>query len=342
MKAGAIAENLNEAISVKTFLIAFTSLFVLMLGMIAATSIFTHIPATPVETIVALTAEKTVPVQSGDLNLMDLKPAPKQIEDAIAGLHEQTPSGMIPVIRAGDQLTAFKAYAADFKRLPSTQGLIALVMADFGLSAEIAGSAVNDLPSGVSFALSPYARDPQKLTNDARRKNREVWLDLPLQTKSYPMNDTGPKTLLTNLNADGNNQRLMQSLGVATGYTGVIVNNGDAFTGAVNVLQKIISDIKARGLGMIESDPDGQFITSLATESKMPFVKNDLMIDKVTSSKDLESQLNDLQSMAIRNKKIVVFFKPYPVTIKAIQNWSRTLENNGVQIAPLSAVINSQ
>lgn len=341
MKAGVVVENLNEAISVKTFLIALACLFALMLGTVISTSILGHTPVTPIETIVSITAEKTVAVQSGDLNQMDLKPQPKQIEDAIAGLHEQTVSGLVPIIRASDQMTVFKAYAADFKLLPETQGIIALVMVDFGLSAKAARTAIDDLPAGVSLALSPYARDAQKLTSDARRKNHEVWLELPLQTKSYPGVDTGPNTLLTQLNADGNNQRMLQSLGTATGYAGVVVNNGDAFENAASVLQKIMADITARGLGLVESDPDGKFITALAVESKIPFTRNEILLDQVTSPKDLEAQLNDLQGVAVKNKKLVVFFKPYPVTIKAIQDWSKTLSNQGIQLAPVSAVINA-
>ncbi len=41
----------------------------------------------------------------------------------------------------------------------------------------------------------------------------------------------------------------------------------------------------------------------------------------------------------MKNKKIIVFFRPYPVTIKAISDWAKQAAARGVQIAPLSAVV---
>lgn len=350
----AIVERLDRFISVRTFGIAFAVFFLLMLTTIIAAGLMGEPPQNEIEKIVTISNEETVPVTSGDLSQMDItepppqtpavteagKPQPKDIQEVASGLTEDSPDGKLPIVSKVDGLTPFKAYSAEFMPDPAAKALVSFVMVDYGLSQKNSSTAISQLPSGVSFALDAYTRDAQKWTSDARKLNHEVWLSLPLQAKNYPQIDTGPKTVLAAMSADeAIKTRLPKTLGIATGYAGLVTDNASAFASASPSLQKILSSAAERGLGIVQSDPSDKTFGPLVAQTKAPFAQANLWLDGVSSDKDLLARFIELEASAVKNKKLIVFFRPYPATIAAISKWSKDASTRGIQLAPLSAVI---
>ncbi len=357
MNAGALTRHIDDYyLSLKTLRYALASLLTLAVAVIILAGFLGTPPLRGPQTIVSLQSEKTVAVNSGDLNQLDLKtpppappspaivtdagkPQPHDIEDAIAGLHEATPYGLAPVVRVEDHMTAFRAYASPFTPAVDTKGTVSFVMVDFGLSDKISQSGITDLPSAVTFLLDTNAKNAQKWTSDARRYSHEVWVSLPLQTNDYPQIDTGPKTIIANMDPTESNKRLLQTLGVSTGYAGVIINNANAFASLKDQLQKVLASVSARGLAIAQSDPADKSTSDMAAAINAPFTQNNTWIAQISSEKDLQTKFIDIESSAVKNKKIVVFFRPYPATIKAIQNFAKDSASRGIQLAPLSATI---
>ncbi len=342
--------RLDEVIAVKTFSLASAILFTCIAAIFIASGLTGMAPIGGIEKTLSIPSHNTVAVDSGDLNQLDItsKPASKfysdaprlvEIEDAVAGLHTQTPQGLVPVIRKDDGLTPFKAYAASFSADPASKAVVSFVMTDFGLSEKASNTAIKNLPPGVSMVLDAYTRHAQEWTSQARRHGHEVWLSLPLQSKDYPTVDTGPKTVLANMEDKEANNRLLQTLGIATGYSGVVVANSSGFTKAGALLEKILADIAGRGLGIVQSDKSDRMLPDIAASTRAPFAFADLNIDMMDPGKNLQEKFIDIETQAIQKKKLVVFFSPYPATIKALENWSKKASGRGIQLAPLSAVV---
>lgn len=345
MKAAIIKNRVEEFFPFRIFLI---SLAVLIGLTVAGLGIVTMLskPTSPTTEIVVALTEPTVAVKSGDLNELDLHEAPaahpstaKNFNAAVEGLFETSPLGPLPIIRSGDKLTALQAYAAPFEKKSDTKATISLVMADYGLSTKRSGDANKELPSGISFLLSPYAKDAQELTNNARKENREIWLSLPVQTAAYPAVDTGPNTLLTDMNLQENQRRLARTLATSTGYAGVIIEEGNSFSSRKADFEKLISSISGRGLGIIQSDTESPFIEDIAKAQKSAFARNNFWLDAVSSEKELQSKLISIEAAAVKNGSAIVFFRPYPVLLKSLQKWSDDLASRQVQLAPLSYAI---
>ena len=120
----ALKERMDSYISIRVFSLTLAGL-VGFSALTAAIITFTSSSPDPIVSItVPLGGENTVedlpePVTAGELNDGDMhgpEPAEQKtetishpIEDAVAGLHQNTPFGMIPVICEQDGLTAFKA-----------------------------------------------------------------------------------------------------------------------------------------------------------------------------------------------------------------------------------------
>lgn len=356
MNASVLVNRLEDTLSVRTLTFTLAGLLGLTLLTVITSGFIGKPPVKGIEKLLSIPGEDTVAVNSGDLNELDItapppskantsdvtqagKPQAKAIESTVSGLQEETPYGLVPVIRQQDGVTPFKAYSSTFTPDPAAVATVSFVMVDFGLSKKYSESSIKDLPEGVSFVLDAYTKDAQKWTDEARKLNHEVWLSLPLQTKDYPKVDTGPKTILSSLSEGDANTRLLQTLALSTGYAGVIAHNASAYSSSANNVQKLFTSIADRGLGLIQSDPSDKIIGTLAAKSNPLFARADTWIDQVNSEKTLQAKFIDIEATAVKNKKLIVFFHPYPATLKALKKWSEEAANRGIQFAPLSAAV---
>jgi len=352
MTLAAKVERLDRHLSVKTFGLSFALLLTAAVGTIIWAGITGDTPRTVVEKTIEIPTIDTVAVKSGDLNQLDLKakppkgtateagkPQPRNIEAAIQGLYEKTPFGNVPIVRENDGLTPFKAYSAPFAADMNAKARISFLISDFGLSEKITRPLISDFPSAISFMVSPYLKDAQKWMNEARIYSHEVWLSVPVQGKTYPTVDTGPNTILHKMDESESNARLLRSLGTATGYSGVVIDNLDAFGQHKNNAQKILSSIAMRGLGILQTDPNDALTLHFIGDIKAPTGMVTLNLDTPLSDKDVQNKLIEIGSAAVQKKKLIVLVRPYPATIKALQKWFPEAENRGIQLAPVSAIL---
>lgn len=345
-------ERLTPYFSLKYAGMVFGGLTAVSLSVIVALALLADKQDSDISVTVPLgSTEATVedlgePVSVGRLHEEDHATSPDQsarhrppIEDAIAGLHETTPLGMVPIVRKSDGLTAFKAYQGDFSPAPDSKAMISLVMVDYGLSKKISDIALDDLPEGITFALSAYSQDAQTWTTSARQRGHEVWMSLPMQSQTYGGDDSGNQTLLVSAGLAQNKNRLLTTLGKATGYVGVIDMDTPAFSASSADLDRLYSMILERGLGLAQANPKDTLTGEFAITHKAPFIQNDIWIDEKATPEAVTAQLDKLKSLASEGQIAVGFFNPYPSVIEAIAKWKETLARDKIELAPLSAAI---
>lgn len=281
-------------------------------------------PVTPVEKQPGLADAK---------NLNALPPAP------IDGLYENFEGRQLPIIRIQDDLTPFNAYKKPFQAVAG-RPRVSIVAIDFGLSAQLSKSILDNLSADITLALNPYADEPAKWAAAARAYGREFWLMLPLQTKDYGTDDSGPATLLLNGSEEANRARLFTVLGEAAGYAGVVAQPGHEFTSAAPTAAPVLKQIFGRGLGFADSNAAGEaFGETLAAQDGYPYARNNLWLDESLRSADIDRALGELELMATRNGKAVAFLHPYPAVMTKVQEWIDGAEAKGIQVAPLSAMV---
>ena len=64
--------------------------------------------------------------------------------------------------------------------------VIAIVVGGLGISASGTADAFARLPATVTFALTPYGADLEKLAEHARASEHEVLLQVPMEPFDYP------------------------------------------------------------------------------------------------------------------------------------------------------------
>lgn len=261
-----------------------------------------------------------------------LTPAPA------AGLVEETKTGPLPRV-AEDGRRPWQVYARPF---PATdkRPRIAIVMSDMGLSGVTTGAALQKLPVGVTLAFLPYAERLDSWVEQARTKGHEVMLSVPMEPLGFPRDDPGPNALLTTLPSDRNIERLHWSMSKVMGYTGITTTTGSKFVGNADALKPVMDDLKARGLLFLDPHltPKSQGAAA-AEKAGVPRAAADRIIDRDLARNAIDDQLRELEAVAKQQGSAVGIGFPYPSTVERLSIWATGLQDRGIVLAPLSALV---
>ncbi len=287
-----------------------------------------------------LAADQEMAEAGADLQPKDspLAPAPMR------SLSESGRFGLLPKV-ASNGRKPWLAYAKPVSRseLQSDTAKIVIVLGGMGINENLTRRAIEDLPSGVTFAFAPYGKSVQALVNAARVEGHEVMLHLPMEPFGYPTVDPGPKTLLAAADPSETLQNLHWLMSRFAGYTGVVNYMGAKFTGERAAFEVVAAELGRRGLVYLD---DGSSIRSLAEElgggAKLPVRKAERLID---ASGGFGVTLNNLRAAEADARKsgvVVVVGSGLASTIEAVQAWAKGAEERGVLIVPASAAFRCQ
>ena len=235
-----------------------------------------------------------------------------------------------------------RVYAGGFD-VADTRPRIALLLAGIGQSNVYSDDASRLLPAAVSFAVSPYAIQPDRLLDDIRARGHEFLLSLPMEPQGSPVNDAGPQSLLSGATPAQNMQRLEWALTRFAGYAGVTNAldglRGERFTTSASQLAPVLDALSTRGLlyvdaaaipGRSTSTPSGHLVSRPV----------DLVIDEPAVRTEIEQKLQRLEQVARdRGSAIGLAGLPRPVTIDRLAAWANGLAARGIALAPVSVLL---
>jgi polysaccharide deacetylase 2 family uncharacterized protein YibQ len=220
---------------------------------------------------------------------------------------------------------------------------IAVVVRGLGLSSAATEAAIERLPGEISLSFSPYARRAIEWTLRARARGHEVLMDLPMEPRSYPANDPGPRALMTTKPTPQNLENLKWILGKGRELVGVVGQMGSAFVKNKRAVSPILRHLKQRGLIYVDNGnvPGNAGITA-AQELALPVAVNTRTLDDGQISRPaIRGRLVAAEREAKQSGQAVVMAHPYPVTIDLLQEWSRNLGQRGLALVPISNIVRS-
>lgn len=253
-------------------------------------------------------------------------------------LVERTDIGLLPIVGA-DGRRPWRVYSRPFNILEK-RPKIAIVMTGLGVSFNATESVVGVLPGEVTLAFAPFARKLKDWIDAARGAGHEVLINLPMEPRNYPRNDPGPFGLLTALDAEQNKRRLDWVLSRMTGYVGVTNYMGDRFTANKSAMRPVLREMERRGLMFLDSMQTASSVGPKTAENlRLPFAQNDKVIDRTVSRTAIDANLAEIERIAKARGSAVALAHPYPITIRRLQRWMADLDEKGLVLAPISAVV---
>jgi hypothetical protein len=265
--------------------------------------------------------------------------APAMMAGIDQRLLEKSRYGMIPMV--ADGLKPFTVYAAEADRARAAKmPVVSIVVGGLGVGAAKTTEAIMKLPPAVTLAFTPYGSDPGKLAERARAQRHEILLQIPMEPFDYPDNDPGPQTLLTSLNSEQNLDRMYWHMSRFQGYAGIANFMGGRFVVADAMMQPIVREAAKRGLGYFDDGTSPRSVAASAAASQaMPFAKADVGIDVVPTAAEIDRALANLESIARERGVAVGVASALPVSIERIAVWTKTLENHGIMLVPLTTAM---
>lgn len=282
--------------------------------------------------------EKVTPSNASIGNVL-ANPAFTQPEDSAIkpsapdlDLVDASPSGPLPRISSDGRLPLL-TYGRPFDQ-SDKRPKIGVMIAGLGPQRD-ATNATFHLPAAISLSFSPYAEDLPSLFERARLAGHEVLIEIPMEPVDYPTNDPGPHTLRASGTVDANIERLTWVLSRAPGYFAVTGATG-AF-GRSPEASPVVKAIATKGLGMVEIDGDG--LGAQAEEAGLAYTSTLQWIDETPSIEAIDRVLADLEATAKDQGTAIGVAEAYPITLQRLVEWSNELDQRGIALVPVSAVL---
>ncbi|MGL5784615.1 MAG: divergent polysaccharide deacetylase family protein [Alphaproteobacteria bacterium] len=215
--------------------------------------------------------------------------------------------------------------------------LISFVLLDLGTQPELSKQALEQLPAEITFAISPFIQDPAGWAKKAKELRHEILVNIPMEPDNYPANDPGPQTLLNNLPAEKNLERLaigIENVGMSVGVTHA---SGSSFTTYEASMEPVLKALRQRGMLFLDTLMSPYSVASkLARKGGTSFLVANHFLGGNPGS--IGQELKKIQMIAQYKGTVVAVAPLSPLALKEIIAWIKNLPK-GFALAPLTAVM---
>ncbi|MCP4355158.1 MAG: divergent polysaccharide deacetylase family protein [Proteobacteria bacterium] len=218
---------------------------------------------------------------------------------------------------------------------------IAIIIDDLGVHKENSFYSANNLPKEVTFSYLPYGKSTQNIIKQEFKKHREAMLHLP--TEPISSIDPGPNALLDKMSAEKIEQLTYHNLNHVLDYI-VGVNNhmGSKFTANQQHMEQALKVINKNKLFFLDSFTTAKTkalsARNVATP-EMPILKRHIFLDHKRTKDFISAQLARTEKIAKRKGFAIAIGHPHKITTDSILEWSKTLSQKGIQLVPITSIL---
>ena len=267
----------------------------------------------------------------------------QQVNEAYPGVtlsKERTPDGALGVELKIDDLLAHHLILRPPKlKPPKPRFRMAIVVDDLGLDKKAAEELLR-LEIPLTFSIFPFRPFSSTIAQRAHAHGREVILHLPMEPRGYPLKDPGKGALFVSMSEKELVRQLREDLDAVPFIRGVNNHMGSRFMEHRAKVRLVLQELKKRDLFFLDS-----LTTSkskgyrVAQELALKVDKRTLFLDNEVEVKDIEAQLKRLTRIARTRGKAIGICHPHPSTIAALKNIIPKLHSEGVEVVPLSHIV---
>ena len=236
-------------------------------------------------------------------------------------LTETTETGNIYPKIAADGRKPWIEYGNVIQTQPNFKK-VALVISNLGMDTVSASKISKIFPSEVSLSITPYTLKQHDVLVDARTSGHETYVDLPLASKDFMNEDTGPLAINFNLSSDIIQERFNKIIDKPAPFGGLIIGNGTFYDITNPVLQNLFSEIKDRGLLIIDA-VSGEGLQNLKIDG-LARRKADILIERDMTKEQIEEQLKKAEMIAFDKGQVLIVSDAKPFIIMALYKWIQT------------------
>ena len=216
---------------------------------------------------------------------------------------------------------------------------IALVIDDLGGERLIARELLQwDIP--VTFSILPFTPYAKTIAKEAHQKGKEVILHIPMEPHGYPKVKPGEGGLLEEMNEESLRRQLIKDIEAVPYIKGASNHMGSRLMEDHEKVKIVLSELKRRKLYFLDSRTTPQTVGIHEAQSiGVKTMERSLFIDHSLDEEDIKEKIEKLIRLSLSNGKAIGIGHPHASTIKSIKEMIPKIKEKGIELVPLSAVI---
>lgn len=238
---------------------------------------------------------------------------------------------------AGSLLLLIWSLAAQAGQAP----VLAIILDDMGNDLH-SGRQALALPGAVTYAVLPHSPYARTLAEEAKQSGKELMLHLPMQ--ALDGRRLGPGGLELHMTEQQFRRTLQSSLDSVPHAVGVNNHMGSLLTRHPGAMEWLMRSIKDRGgLYYVDSRTDDRTVAETeARAAGLPSSRRDVFLDNLRDEAAIKTQFDRVLVRARRHGTAIAIGHPYPETLAVLDRELNRLQDLGVVLLPVSAIIQQQ
>ncbi len=221
-----------------------------------------------------------------------------------------------------------------------TTAKIAIVIDDLGQDLKPARELLA-LPGKITFSIMPGLSQTRRIAELARQNDREVLLHLPMERKNGNGKREAEGTLRSDMTPSEFIATLNRDIESVPGAAGTNNHEGSALTENAEAMNFLMSELKNHDLFYLDSLTNhGSVAYATAKKFGLKAAKRDVFLDaENTDSAYVRGRLEELARIAKKRGRAVGIGHPYPATINELRLWLAKLDEQGLELVPVSRLV---
>lgn len=219
--------------------------------------------------------------------------------------------------------------------------VLAVILDDMGNDLQ-SGRQALALPGAVTYAMLPHSPYARSLAEEANQAGKELMLHLPMQAMDGSR--LGPGGLELHMTERQFRHTVQNSLASVPHAVGINNHMGSLLTRHPGAMQWLMRTIHEQGdLYYVDSRTDERTVAETVAKAEgLPSSRRDVFLDNVREEAAIRAQFDRLLVKARRHGSAIAIGHPYPETLAVLAHELNRLDELGVVLLPVSAIIEQQ
>ncbi|MBU0966062.1 MAG: divergent polysaccharide deacetylase family protein [Proteobacteria bacterium] len=220
---------------------------------------------------------------------------------------------------------------------PAQLPMISIIIDDMGFQDKICADLIA-LDLNLSFAFLPFGPHTATQLTEARRKNRDILLHLPMQAQDSKWTP-GPGALLTSMSSREIQATLARDIAAVPHAMGVNNHMGSSFTENRAAMQSFLAGLKEHNLFFLDSLTSARSVGfPMAKEMGLRTAQRDIFLDNSQDPQQVVKQLDALISLARKRGSAIGIGHPHQATLDALKRYQKQLQDR-IQLVGISRLL---
>lgn len=229
-----------------------------------------------------------------------------------------------------------------YAREVSKEGVLAIVIDDFGNHSE-GTDAMLALGIPITAAIMPFMSTSKEDMEKVIQNKKEAIIHLPMEPEVGKASWLGPRGIVTTLSDEEIKNRVKDAVKELDKAKGINNHMGSKAVQDRRVMDNIIEIAASNNLFFLDSKTTAKTIAGESCKSKgVKYYSRDIFLDNVKDVKSIEKQLDKAGKVALEKGYAIaighVGVEGGSITVQAIKNKYKELENKGIKFVFLSDI----